>query len=71
LHPDSAWTDADKAAVGRHFAHLQAATKSRQLILAGRTLEPGEKTFGLVIFEATDEPAARAFMTSPEKSQAE
>jgi hypothetical protein len=32
------------------------------VILAGRTLEPGEKTFGIVIFEATDEEAARAFM---------
>ena len=27
-------------------------------------MEPGDKTFGLVIFEATDEPAARAFMES-------
>ena len=27
-------------------------------------MEPGEKTFGLVIFEAIDETAARAFMNS-------
>lgn len=64
LHDDAAWTDADKAAVGRHFAQLQAATKEGRVILAGRTAEPGAKTFGLVIFEAPDEAAARAFMTS-------
>jgi len=61
LHDDAAWTDADKQAVGAHFARLQAATKSGQVILAGRTLEPGEKTFGLVVFEASDLAAARTF----------
>lgn len=64
LHDDKAWTPADEAAVGRHFSRLQAATKAGQVILAGRTTEPGSKTFGLVIFEADDESAARTFMTS-------
>ena len=64
LHDDSAWTDADKKAVGAHFARLKAATAEGKVILAGRTAEPGDKTFGLVIFEATDEAAARDFMTS-------
>lgn len=64
LHDDKAWTDADKASTSRHFAHLTAATKAGQVILAGRTMEPGSKTFGLVIFEADDETAARAFMQS-------
>jgi uncharacterized protein YciI len=64
LHDDQAWTDADKAAVGRHFARLQAATKAGQVILAGRTTEPGDRTFGLVIFEAADDAAARDFMNN-------
>ena len=64
LHDDKAWTDADKATGSQHFAHLTAATKAGQVILAGRTMEPGAKTFGLVIFEAADETAARAFMNS-------
>lgn len=64
LHDDNAWTDADNATIGRHFNHLKAATERGQIVLAGRTLEPGDKTFGLVIFEAADEPAARAFMLS-------
>ena len=64
LHDDSAWTDADRKTVGTHFAHLKAATAEGKVILAGRTLEPGAKTFGLVIFEAADEAAAKAFMES-------
>ncbi len=64
LHDDTAWTDADKKTAGAHFAHLTAATKERKVVLAGRTLEPGARTFGLVIFEAADEPAARTFMAS-------
>jgi uncharacterized protein YciI len=64
LHDDKAWTEADKQTAGRHFAHLKTATAERKVILAGRTLESGDKTFGLVIFEAADEPAARAFMNS-------
>ncbi len=64
LHDDSAWTDADKKAAGAHFAQLKAATAEGKVILAGRTLESGDKTFGLVIFESADEPTARAFMNS-------
>ena len=64
LHDDGAWTDADKAAVSRHFEHLKQATAGGRVILAGRTMEPGDKTFGLVIFEAADEGEARRFMES-------
>jgi len=62
LHADSAWTKEDKAVLERHFVRFQEAIKSGQLILAGRTSEPGDKTFGIAIFEATDEDAARKFM---------
>jgi uncharacterized protein len=62
LHDDKAWTPADEQAVGRHFAYLQEALARRQLILAGRTSEPNAAAFGIVIFEAADETAARAFM---------
>ncbi|HEX5648455.1 MAG TPA: YciI family protein [Steroidobacteraceae bacterium] len=64
LHDDAAWTDADNAAVSRHFEHLKQATAAGRVILAGRTVEPGDKTFGLVIFEAADEGEARRFMES-------
>lgn len=62
LFDDNAWTDQDKTAVQRHLANFKEAIKSGQLILAGRTLESGDKTFGIAIFEAKDEAAARQFM---------
>jgi uncharacterized protein YciI len=62
LHDEKAWTDADKATVGAHFQRLKTATDAGQVILAGRTPEAGDKTMGLVVFTADDEPGARAFM---------
>jgi uncharacterized protein YciI len=62
LHTDSAWTREDNAVLEGHFVRFQEAAKSGQLILAGRTSEPGDKTFGIAIFEAPDEDAARKFM---------
>ena len=62
LYADSAWTKEDNAALERHFARFQEATKSGQLVLAGRTSEQGDKTFGIAIFEAPDEDAAGKIM---------
>src|SRR6188472_2019024 len=62
LHAEANWTAEDNAVLGRHFKRFQEAIASGQLILAGRTMEPGEKTFGIAIFEAADEAAARTFM---------
>jgi uncharacterized protein YciI len=62
LYDDNKWTKEDTAVLGRHFARFQEAIKSGQLILAGRTKEPGDKTFGIAIFKASDEAAAHAFM---------
>lgn len=62
LHDDRAWTDKDTSIIQRHAARLTAETNARRIILAGRTTEPGDQTFGLVIFEATDEASARAYM---------
>jgi uncharacterized protein YciI len=64
LHDEAKWTDKDKAATGAHFKRLQQATASGQVILAGKSSEALDKTFGLVIFEAADEAAAKAFMDS-------
>lgn len=62
LSDDKTWTEQDKAAVQRHFNRFKEAITSGQLILAGRTPEPGDKSFGIAIFEASDEPTARKFM---------
>jgi uncharacterized protein len=62
LYSDSNWTKEDEAALSRHFARFKHAIETGELILAGRTSESGDKTFGIAIFEAPDEAAARAFM---------
>jgi uncharacterized protein YciI len=64
LHSDAAWTKEDKMALDRHFRRFKFAAEKGELILAGRTREPGDKTFGIAIFEAADEAAARSFMES-------
>lgn len=62
LYDDKSWTEQDKTAVERHFNRFKEAVKTGKLILAGRTTESGDKTFGIAIFEAADENEARAFM---------
>ena len=64
MHEANAWTDRENGVIGRHFERLANATDTGQVILAGRTSEALDKTFGLVIFEAEDEEAARLFMQS-------
>jgi uncharacterized protein YciI len=64
LHSDAAWTKEDEVVIARHLTRFRQATDKGELILAGRTKEPGDKTFGIAIFEAADEAAARAFMES-------
>jgi uncharacterized protein YciI len=64
LYDDKNWTQEDKAALDRHFNRFKLAIKTGELILAGRTREPGDKTFGIAIFEAKAEAAARQFMES-------
>jgi uncharacterized protein YciI len=62
LHDDKAWTKDDERVIGEHFRHLQRLVAERTVVLAGRTTEAGDRTMGLVIFEAADETAARALM---------
>lgn len=62
LHADANWTSEDKAVLQRHFVRFQEAIKAGKLILAGRTSESGDKTFGIAVFQAKDEAAARKFM---------
>lgn len=64
LYDDKNWTQEDKAALDRHFNRSKHAIETGELILAGRTREPGNKTFGIAVFEAKDEAAARQFMES-------
>jgi uncharacterized protein YciI len=48
--------------VSRHFAYLSDLTDKGVMILMGRTQNNDETTFGICIFEAEDESAARRIM---------
>ena len=61
-HAPHAWTDKDAAVIGQHFERLARATASGQVILAGKTSEALDRTFGLVVFEADYEASARRFI---------
>lgn len=64
LYEQKAWTEQDREAAMKHFERLRAAGERGPVILAGRTEEPADKTFEIVVFEAPDEATARAFMES-------
>jgi len=48
--------------VSRHFAYLKDLTEKGVMVLMGRTQNNDESTFGIAIFEAEDESAARKIM---------
>ena len=48
--------------VSRHFAYLKDLTEKGVMIMLGRTQNNDESTFGIAIFEAEDEAAARTIM---------
>ena len=58
------WTDKDNDIVSRHFTRLQTLLEEKVLILAGRTLNDDETTFGIVIFRAEDDASAQDLMTN-------
>ena len=55
-------TPEEMETVSRHFTYLQDLTKKGVMILMGRTQNSDESTFGICIFEAEDESAARMIM---------
>ncbi len=50
--------------VRRHFAYLEDLTEQGVMILVGRTQTADESTFGIAIFEAEGEAAARDIMAN-------
>lgn len=55
-------TPKEAETVSRHFAYLKDLTEKGVMILVGRTQNSDESTFGIAIFEAKDEIAARTIM---------
>lgn len=56
------WTSKEEVIVNSHFDKLQVLLKEGKLILAGRTQNMDEKTFGIVILEVDSEEEARNIM---------
>ena len=55
-------TPEEAETVSRHFAYLKDLTEKGIMILMGCTQNNDENTFGIAIFEAEDESAARGIM---------
>lgn len=55
-------TPGEVETVSRHFEHLKNLKADGRLILAGRTQNTDESTFGICIFEAENEDEARSIM---------
>lgn len=56
------WTEKEEKIVSAHFNMLQELQRDGRLILAGRTLNMDEKTFGIVILEVDSEEEAQTIM---------
>jgi uncharacterized protein len=53
----------ESSIVAEHFAHLQRLSAQGTLIMAGRTLNNDESTFGIVVFRAESTSAANRIMS--------
>lgn len=55
-------TPREAAIVSEHFAYLQNLVEQGTVLMAGRTLNDDESTFGIVVFTSADDAAATALM---------
>lgn len=56
------WRPEESAAMSEHFAHLKGLVEQGVVILAGPTLVTDDSNFGIVVFKAEDDDAAREIM---------
>lgn len=57
-------TDRENEVIGSHFAYLSDLKDKGVVKLAGRTTNTDATSFGVVVFEAADEEAARRIMAA-------
>ena len=55
-------TDRESSVLTGHFSYLEELVKEGKVHLAGRTLNPDERCFGVVIFSAESEHTASELM---------
>jgi uncharacterized protein YciI len=63
-------TPEESAAITRHFEYLKGLTAQGVVLLAGRTLNTDESSFGLVVFREDDDASARRIMDGDPAVQA-
>ena len=56
------WTERENKIIETHFNYLKNLTAQGKAVLVGRTAQLDEKTFGIVIFQASSTDEARAIM---------
>jgi len=57
-------TSEEEIIIGRHFAYLKDLAEKGVVLLAGRTQDADESSFGIVILQTGSEQVARDFMMS-------
>ena len=57
-------TEREAEIVGEHFSHLKRLVAQGTVLMAGRTLNADERTFGIVIFLAESEAQARELVSN-------
>ena len=55
-------TEAESAAIGAHFAYLQGLAAEGVVLMAGRTIDTGVDTWGIVVFQAVSLADAEGVM---------
>ena len=72
LRDERNWTEADNAAVGRHFRRLQQLHCEGKVLLAGKTLDDADEgQFGVVVLEVGSEEEARKIMEEDDAVRAQ
>ncbi len=57
-------TEEESRIVGEHFAYLKELTAEGTVIMAGRTLNTDESSFGIVVLQAPSDDAAQVIVDS-------
>ena len=64
LFDENKWTSTEESIVEEHFKKLEFLLSEGKLVLAGKTLNLDEKTFGIVILEVESEVEAKNLMVN-------
>lgn len=64
LYDDQAWTEEDNKILEKHFLRLKQDFEANKIIHVGRTENPKDDGFGVVIYKATDDEEAKSYMLS-------